>query len=320
MENNLFLSKFWSRIWALLIDSIILGVFGFILGFIFKSFFISLGESARLIGWVISLTYFSVLNSKLNKGQTFGKKMMNIQVVDIKGNFVSLKTSFIRALIYTTPFFLNGFKIPGTDAFSIITFIQGTIIFTLGIGIIVFYIFNKETRQSLHDLVAKTYVVQDYRNNTVTIMPQVKKLPFYLTGGLFLIVILTSIYMLNSNSQISKLMPVYESILKQDHITNATVSMNYDPIVDGTKTKHFVYTISFKTDQNLKLDLNNENNVNNPQIKQTAETFINSNAFESDNDILNVVINSGFDIGIARQNYSYNVYMPIYKWREAYKK
>jgi uncharacterized RDD family membrane protein YckC len=320
MENNLFLSKFWSRIWALLIDSIIIGVFGFILGFIFKTFFISLGENAKLIGWIISLAYFAVLNSNLNKGQTFGKKMMSIQVVDIKGNFISLKTSFIRALIFTTPFFLNGFKIPGADAFSVVTIIQGIIIFTIGIGTIIFYIFNKETRQSLHDLVAKTYVVQDYRNNTVTMMPNVKNLSFYLTGGLFLIVILTSIYTLNSHSRISKLIPVYQSILKQEHVTNAAVSMNYDPIIDSTGTKHFMYTVSFKTDQNLKFDFNDESNTDNPQIKQAAETFINSNAFESDNDILNVVINSGFDIGIARQNYSYNVYMPIYKWRKTYQK
>ncbi|ASK30258.1 hypothetical protein CEY12_09080 [Chryseobacterium sp. T16E-39] len=310
MENNLFLSKFWSRIWALLIDSLILGIFGFILGFIFKNFFISLGESAKLIGWAISLIYFSVLNSSINKGQTFGKKMMSIQVVDIKGNFISLKSSFIRALVLTAPFFLNGFKIPGATAFSVVTIIQGIIIFSLGIGITIFYIFNKETRQSLHDLAVKTYVVQEYRNNTVTIMPHVKKLSFYLTGGLFLIVILTSIYSANNNSNITKLTPVYEKLLKQNNISDPVVSWSQTTLLGSSKPQSIIYTVSFRADQKL------EDNKNNPQIKQAAKIFIDSNAYESDNSILNVVINSGFDIGIARQTYSYNVYMPIYKWRE----
>jgi hypothetical protein len=49
MENNLYLSRFWTRIWALLIDTIILGVFGFIVGLIFRNFFLfSLGKYFKL--------------------------------------------------------------------------------------------------------------------------------------------------------------------------------------------------------------------------------------------------------------------------------
>jgi hypothetical protein len=53
-------------------------------------------------------------------------------------------------------------------------------------------------------------------------------------------------------------------------------------------------------------------NLQNPELKQTVGTFINSKAYETDNDILNVVVISGFDIGIARQNKSFNIYKPIY--------
>lgn len=319
MENNLFLSKFWSRIWALLIDSLILGVFGYILGLIFNNFFISLGENAKLIGWFISLAYFSFLNSNLHNGQTFGKKMMSIQVVDINGNPVSLKTSFIRALVYTTPFFLNGFKIPGSHTFSIISIIQGMIIFTVGLGIIVFYIFNKETRQSLHDILAKTYVVQEYRNNEVSFMPAIKKLPIYITGGIFLIVIATSIYTLNSNTQLQKLVPVYEEILDQDHISNASITMNYN-LLDNSENKRLAYTIFIKVDENLKSEDNFENNTNNPELRKAVETFINSNVYENENDILNIVVSSGFNIGIASQNYSFSLSKPIYEWKRIYKK
>ncbi|REC79614.1 hypothetical protein DRF60_04160 [Chryseobacterium elymi] len=311
MKNNLFLSGFWARIWALLIDSLILGIIGFILGFTFENFFISMGESAKLIGWIISLAYFTILNSELNNGQTMGKKLMKIQVTNIEGKTVDLKTSFIRGLILTTPFFLNGFKITDTATFSVVNIIQSIIIFTLGLGIMVFYIFNKETRQSLHDIVAKTYVVQDHRNSTVTIMPQPKKLPFYITGGLLLLVIITSIYNYNSNSEIKKLLPVYEMISKQDHVSRASISMNH-----FSGSKQYVYTISIKTDKKQQFNGHMEND---PIIKEAVETFINSNVYENDQDVLNVVIGSGFDIGIARQDYSYNVFKPIFKWRETYK-
>ncbi|MCJ8155506.1 RDD family protein [Chryseobacterium sp. SSA4.19] len=320
MENNLLLSKFWTRIGALLIDSFVLGIVGFILGVIFKNFFISLGENAKLIGWFISLSYFSILNSNIHNGQTLGKKLMHIQVTDITGNTVSLKTSFIRALVYTTPFFLNGFKIPGSHLFSVITVIQGIIIFTVGTGIIIFYIFNKETRQSLHDIVAKTYVVQEVRSSTISFMPAIKKRSFYITGGVFLLVIITSIYGLSSsNSEIKKLVPVYEDILKQDHISDATVSMNTNPFSDNSDTK-YLYIISIKVDRNLKNDKNTGNNINTPEIRKAVETFINSNVYDSDNEILTIVINSGFDIGIAKQFFSYSHSKTIHEWKRIYNK
>ena len=321
MENNLLLSKFWMRIWALLIDSLILGLFGFILGLIFKNFFISFGESAKLIGWIISLFYFTILNSKLYKGGTLGKKVMKIQVTDIKGNFIDVKTSFIRSLVFTAPFFLNGFKIPGVSSFSFVTIIQGIIIFTIGLGIIVFYIFNKETRQSIHDIVAKTYVVQDFRNKEIGFMPKIRKLPFYITGAILLVTIGVSIYSLSSTSKISKLVPVYEDILKQENITNAAVNMNYIPITDDAGNKRFVYTVTVYVNKDLEITQNNINEqAKNTELLETVKTFINSNAYDTDNDILNVVVVSGYDIGIAKQYKSFNFYKPISEWKRIFGK
>ncbi|GAB0157343.1 hypothetical protein CHRYSEOSP005_26160 [Chryseobacterium sp. Alg-005] len=315
MENNLLLSPFWTRIWAFLIDSIILGLFGFILGIIFKNYFITLGENAKIIGWVISMAYFSILNSKLNNGQTLGKKIMNIQVVDISGTATTLKTSLIRSFIFTFPFFLNGFKISGVSQFSAFMILQSIIIFVLGLGIIVFYIFNKETRQSIHDIIAKTYVVKIQRNTEISFMPKVTKLPFYITGGIFLIVIFFSVYTLNSKSEISKLIPVYEALEKQNNISNAGVTKNFPAITDRNGIKRFTYTVKIQVKRNLDLNNNPEANINTPELIQSVKTFIDSKAYETDNDILNVVVISGFDIGIAKQYDSFNFYKPISEWK-----
>ncbi len=311
MENNLLLSKFWARIWALLIDSIILGIFGFILGSIFYNFFTSLGENAKLIGWIISLFYFSILNSKLYKGQTFGKKILNIKVVAINGDFIDLKKSFVRALILTTPFFINGLKIKGLSTFSPVSVIQGLVISTIGLGIIIFYIFNKATRQSLHDLAVKTYVVQDYKNDKITVMPKIKKLPFYITAGIFVVTLGISFYTYNSDLKLSKLIPVYEEINKQDHISRASVSINY--LTNGDKSN--IYTVNISVDRTPQ-----NQSIKNPELLQAAKTFINSNAYESDNDILNMVVVSGFDIGIASKYQSFSFNKPISEWKKDLKK
>lgn len=318
MENNLYLSRFWTRIWAILVDMVILGILGFILGLIFKNFFISLGRYAKIIGWIISLVYFSILNSKINNGQTLGKRIMGIQVVDIYGSAVNLKISFLRALILTTPFFLNGFRIPGTTLVSVVTIVQFIVILIFGVGIVVFYIFNKKNRQSIHDIIVQTYVVEDYRNEEITIMQKFSKLPFYILGGLFILMTAFTIYNLNSMSQISKLIPVYESILKLDHVSDASVKINFTPISDSTEAKHFIYTVIIKINKPIEDIMNIEENVKSEELKQTVETFINSKVYETDNDILNIVVDSGFDIGIAKQSYSYNIYKPIYQWKEIY--
>ncbi|MCJ7932893.1 MAG: RDD family protein [Chryseobacterium sp.] len=314
METNLLLSRFWTRIWALLIDSIILGIFGFILTALFKNFFISLGSEGKLIGWFIALAYFSLLNSTLNKGQTIGKKMMNIQVVDCTGQFISLKTSFIRALIFTAPFFLNGYKIPGLTPFSVLTIIQSILIMTLGIGIIVFYIANKETRQSVHDLVAGTYVVQNYRNSMAKLMLPINKRSFYITGGLIVIIICTSVYNFTTNSTAKKLIPLYENIMKQEEIANASITVNTLPLNNNTQ----VYTIVIQFKNNIANMKDPEYIIHNKEVKQAVKKFIDSQVYEKDTDILNITLTSGYDIGISKSNYWIDTYKPLFKWRELY--
>ena len=65
------------RIVALGIDFIVLGIIGFILGLIFKSFLALTGVHGILIGWILSSIYFTLGNSKPLSGQTIGKAIMS---------------------------------------------------------------------------------------------------------------------------------------------------------------------------------------------------------------------------------------------------
>src|SRR5690554_2843456 len=99
METKINIAKFWTRVWALLIDSLILGVIGYLLGLTVEDFLVSIGNYGLLFGLVITVVYQTIFNSRIGNGQTLGKRAMNIQVVDIYGDTIDLGKSFLRALI-----------------------------------------------------------------------------------------------------------------------------------------------------------------------------------------------------------------------------
>ena len=73
--------------------------------------------------------------------------------------------------------------------------------------------------------------------------------------------------------------------------------------------------------KNLQINRNNiDEQFHNPELIETVKTFINSNVYDNDNDILNVVVVSGYDIGIAKQYESFNFYKPISEWKKVFGK
>jgi len=149
---------FWRRLVAFVIDCILIGIVGFAIGMLFFDFLAELGVWGRLLGFMIALMYFGTLNSEFGKGQTLGKRLLNIKVVDRDGVPISLHRSFLRYVILGAPFFLNGATIPMTS--GLISLLFSVIIFGAAFAIIYLFIFNRQTRQSLHDLAAESFVVR----------------------------------------------------------------------------------------------------------------------------------------------------------------
>lgn len=156
------IAGFWKRLLALIIDSLLLGAVGFLLGLMFFDQFARLGGWGRLVGFIIALLYFGVFNSSIGKGQTIGKRITSIKVVDREGQFLSPQKSFLRSTILEVPFFLNGALIPPSVLISPLGVLVGLIIFGIGGAIIYLYIFNRRTRQSLHDLAAGSFVIRSF--------------------------------------------------------------------------------------------------------------------------------------------------------------
>jgi uncharacterized RDD family membrane protein YckC len=151
---------FWRRLAAFLIDVLILGLVGFGSGFFLFHFYMGLGLAGILIGLVVATAYFGLLNSSLGSGRTLGKRLLGIRVEDAHGNLISPARSILRYLILAFPFFLNKALIDGLvtnlvyGGLAMILVIFGFVAFTY------LLIFNRRTRQLVHDLAVKTYVVR----------------------------------------------------------------------------------------------------------------------------------------------------------------
>ena len=109
-KTNPIYSKLLSRFAAYLIDIILLGVFGMILGLLLRSSFAKMGYQGLLIGFSITLAYFGFGNSKIFKGQTVGKKIVSLRVVNSDYSTLSVWKSILRSSIYTIPYFFILYK------------------------------------------------------------------------------------------------------------------------------------------------------------------------------------------------------------------
>ena len=66
------------------------------------------GASVLWAGFIIFGIYVVILDSAIGKGQTLGKKLTKISVLNEQGSFISLKQSFIRYLIFSLVLFSTG--------------------------------------------------------------------------------------------------------------------------------------------------------------------------------------------------------------------
>jgi uncharacterized RDD family membrane protein YckC len=153
-------SGFWRRVGAFCIDGLILGIVGLALAFTARDALSQIGVWGRLLGFVIALVYFGLLNSRIGGGQSPGKRLLGIKVVDRAGTEISVGRSFLRSVILEIPWFLNGAVFPGTAAFSFWLFPLAIAVFGAGLSILYLLVFNRPYRQSLHDLAVGSFVVR----------------------------------------------------------------------------------------------------------------------------------------------------------------
>ncbi|MBZ0305021.1 MAG: RDD family protein [Anaerolineae bacterium] len=159
-HSELQIATFWQRMAADLIDLLLLLVFFFLLGLLFPDYFFSIGPGGRIFSFGISVAYFGLLGSRHGRGQTLGKRLLKITVVNAQGQYLLKRRSFIRAGLLFTLLSINGWAMPPLSTTTVGLLAQGTL--TIGglLALAYSYLFNLETRQGPHDLITDTYVAR----------------------------------------------------------------------------------------------------------------------------------------------------------------
>ncbi len=177
------IAGFWRRWLAFIIDGIFIGAPLWVIAIVFGELFYALGPYGRFIGYSIFIPYIAYFNSKHMSGQTFGKRIMKIAVVNYNYEYLNLQESFTRAFILSLLLMLNGWALSILQN-PILSFLVTIIVFGGTLSMIYALVFNRTTRQGIHDLISKTYVVK-VPPNTVVKSPQIPKIHYRITLGLF---------------------------------------------------------------------------------------------------------------------------------------
>ena len=141
---------FWMRVFAFILDSIILGIAVWGCTIVFGIFFSSLfGEDAGFgvavlvfFATMIATLFYKPLMEASEYQGTFGKYFLGMKIVDKNGRKITTAKSFIRTIV-----FMFQVYIPLLNWFSWLVLLM--IAFT-------------GEKQGLHDLSAETYVVSKY--------------------------------------------------------------------------------------------------------------------------------------------------------------
>lgn len=298
---------FWIRGLALFIDSLMIGFVGYVIGFIFFDCLAGLGAGARLVGFLICLTYFGICNSSLARGQTLGKMITKIRVVNRNGETISLPLSLLRFTVLGAPFFLNNLLLPPDSANSFIYFLLGVIIFGGGGSIIYLYIFNTSTRQSFHDLIAGTYVVHSPDSGSVEPRPFWNG-HYIVIAVIFLITFIVPILLIESflkNEPLVSLIPLQKKIVETGDFYSASVNAGEMQALSWKSSQNQPPALKMKY-LNVVAYINKRPNDYKAKVLEVAYTVKNSYPYFSEQNSVCITVAYGYDMGISRIFRSYS--------------
>jgi uncharacterized RDD family membrane protein YckC len=177
----------WRRVVAAIADGIIVGIAGSVVALPFFETFSHLGAWGSLVGFFLALPYFAILNSKIGDGQTLGKRWMHLQVVDANGNAISFERSILRYAVLAVVYYLNGLPLPVTRTPWIVSSIVSFLVAVLGGATLYLILFNRHTRQGVHDLAVGSYVADADVIGPLKVRP-IWRMHWAILGGLFILV------------------------------------------------------------------------------------------------------------------------------------
>jgi uncharacterized RDD family membrane protein YckC len=296
MDKHLRPSVF-KRLVALIVDFIILGIVGYISGLFLEDFYVSMGKYGTLIGSVITIVYFSILQSKVGKGQTVGKKVIDAKVTDLSGQYLTIGNSFLRSFITFFPVMNAGIFTSGKGMLPIVILLLVTTFASI------YLIFANKSRRCLHDILVSSVVTNQYVNefeiNELNDRSTKKLIPIAVIAVLMLV---AGLYQTFAENALSQLLVAREKI--EDYPGVITV----DEVQSATTTySSFNQPATTTSSVRVTVRIDNENEASNLDSKYFDDFYkiVKTEIPESRNvDAVSITLYYGFNIGIATKTKS----------------
>ncbi|MHB1056292.1 MAG: RDD family protein [Rhodanobacter sp.] len=285
------IAGFWRRLGAFAIDLVLLGIAGMILGALLFDTLARMGAYARLIGFAIALAYFGLCNNRIGGGQTPGKRLLGVRVVDAHDRLLSLPRSLLRYAVLGIPFFANGLPVDPTLAMSTpLGYLLALVVFGGMLATIYLYIFNRRTRQSLHDLAVGSYV--ERFDGAAQPVP----FPMVWRGHIAVVAVLAAIALsvpaiasrFAQSQTFAGILPLYQMLSSQPHVINAQV-------MRGWATMNGDTTHSLQSSLRLDAPLTEDDAM----ARRIAQQMAKGDPNIASEDAVVVVLVYGYDMGIA---------------------
>ena len=306
-DYRVFASPF-KRLLAFCIDLIILAIFGYLTSFLFEDLYIVIGEFGKLLGFSLAGLYFTLLEINFN-GQSIGKKVLRIKVVDIDNKELTNSRAILRYSIWGICYFANGISFSGSDYETLLASIGTIIFFGLGFILIFLFIFNRKTKQSLHDIVFNTYVINiKYENPIEKQRINRALLPVSIAIPTVAFISLFFFNMNNINTKITNLESYRVAIIELPEINNAGVSTGkttFKSVNGNSRTTNYLQIKTFLED-----NFENKTDI----AIRIADLIITKYPEEQTKDLISVSVAFGYDIGIWSRSNSFSMKLTPEAW------
>ena len=181
------IAGFWRRMAAFVLDVVFLGIVGQLLGLSLSSIWFQIGPYGRIVGQPIALLYFGIMDSGVAGGQTLGKRLLRVAVRNAEGQRIGVGRSMLRTLVWLVPVTLNGWALPAMSD-PIVAGVASIVVFGVSGAVAMTLLFNRRTRQGIHDMLAGTYVLY-LDGRTIELLPKPARLQWMLSGAMLVLAV-----------------------------------------------------------------------------------------------------------------------------------